>query len=178
LFIGLRQSRSRCREATAAAFALALLCAGTASPALAQVGAQVGAPAAAQDATDKRVQELIAQERDTYGPPPLPSTDAPRQGCDDSKTAEIVVCGRERVRNQRIPSTAESDPNSREAQHALNSGGARTPWVSNLPDCSVERCTRIGKAPPPIYIIDMKAIAEPPADSDADKIARGEMRAP
>jgi hypothetical protein len=166
LLIGLRQSKSRCRGATLPLFALALLFAATANP------------AAAQDATDKHVGEMITQERDTYGPPPPPSDDAKTEGCEDNKTAEIVVCGHERVRNQRIPSTADTDPNSSAARHGLNSGGARTPWVSDLPDCTVEKCHRIGKGPPRPYIIDLSKIPEAPAGSDADKIAKGEMRAP
>ncbi len=132
----------------------------------------------AQDATDARVGDMITQERDTYGPPPPPSTDEKTQGCGDDKISEIVVCGHERVRNQRIPSTADSDPNSAAARHGLNSGGARTPWVSGLPDCTVEKCHRFGKKPAPIYLIDLSKIPEAPPGSDADKIAKGEMRAP
>jgi hypothetical protein len=36
----------------------------------------------------------------------------------------------------------------------------------------------LGRQPRQLYIIDLKAIPEPPAGSDADRIAKGEMAAP
>ena len=39
-------------------------------------------------------------------------------------------------------------------------------------------CFTVGKVPPPIYYIDLSKIPLPPPGSDAEKIAKGEMRAP
>lgn len=88
----------------------------------------------------------------------------------DSK-GDIVVCGADRGEKWRVPSTTDSDPASREAQRT---GIARAPNVSNLPDCS-RGCIGFGKAPPRVYTIDLSKMPTAPADSDADKVARGEM---
>lgn len=89
-----------------------------------------------------------------------------------SEDGTIVVCGRDNGEDVRVPSTTDSDPSSKEAQ---NTGIPRAPNVSGLPDCS-RGCIGIGKAPPKVYIIDLKAIPEAPKDSDADKVAKGEIR--
>ena len=54
------------------------------------------------------------------------------------------------------------------------------PDVSGLPSCAgATMCAQhLGRKPRQLYIIDLKAIPEPPAGSDADKIAKGEMAAP
>ena len=83
---------------------------------------------------------------------------------------EIVVCGADHGEDVRVPSTADSDPDSREGQ---NNGIPQAPNVSGLPDCR-KGCMGFGKAPPRIYVIDLKSIPEAPKDSDADKVARGE----
>ncbi|HSQ94467.1 MAG TPA: hypothetical protein VLM18_00005, partial [Croceibacterium sp.] len=85
---------------------------------------------------------------------------------------EIVVCARnEDPATQYVPSnTDRGDPDD---------GVAHAPNVSSLPSCAgASMCSRIGKQPRQLYIIDLKAIPEPPAGSDADKIAKGEMAAP
>jgi len=46
-----------------------------------------------------------------------------------------------------------------------------------MPDCS-RGCLGFGSVPPPMYYFDITALPDPPPDSDADKIARGEIRAP
>lgn len=100
---------------------------------------------------------------------------APRKrdpACDSgSGKSEIVVCGADRGERWRVPSTTTSDPTSREAQ---NTGIARAPNVSALPDCS-RGCLHLGRAPGQVLTIDAKAIPKAPAGSDADRIARGEM---
>jgi len=93
-----------------------------------------------------------------------------------SPTGDIVVCAPDNDQF-RIKSTAEEDPNSRQA---LDDGRLHPPNVSGLPDCSPgskNGCIGIGRAPPPLYIIDLDAIPQAPAGSDADKVAKGEMRA-
>lgn len=139
--------------------------------------ARADAPDAASETVDRRVAEILAKAADAYAVAPASSASRCDAPAADPASNEIVVCSRNTTRDQRIDSSAESDPHSRAALHALASGGRHTPWVSNLPDCTVERCIRIGGAPPPIHLIDLAKIPEPPPGSDADKIARGEKRA-
>ncbi len=84
---------------------------------------------------------------------------------------DIVVCGADRGEQWRVPSTADSDPASREAQRT---GIARAPDVSALPGCS-RGCLGFGRAPRQVYAIDLSKMPAAPADSDADKVARGEL---
>jgi len=84
---------------------------------------------------------------------------------------EIVVCGSDHGEDVRVPSTADSDPDSREGQ---DTGIPQAPSVSGLPDCR-KHCIGMGKAPPRIYVIDLKSIPEAPKDSDAEKVAKGEI---
>jgi len=83
---------------------------------------------------------------------------------------DIVVCGADRGQQWRVPSTTDSDPTSRQA---MNTGIARAPNVSNLPDCS-RGCLHIGKKIPQVLTVDLTKIPKAPAGSDADLIARGE----
>ena len=93
------------------------------------------------------------------------------------KQGEITVCAPDEFR---IPSTADSDPNSREA---LNDGRLHTPDVAGAgifrgkatagSMCLVPPCP-----PEQPYLIDLSSIPEAPAGSDADRIAKGEIRAP
>lgn len=85
---------------------------------------------------------------------------------------EIVVCGADHGEDVRVPSTTDSDPDSKEAQ---DTGIPQAPSVSGLFDCKKSKCHGIGGAPPPVYIVDMKSIKEAPKGSDADKVANGEM---
>lgn len=113
-------------------------------------------------------EEAMAQARDAY----LPSTLRPRD-CGPSAEGEIVVCAPDDSRN-RIPSTTQSDPGSEQARDL---GDLRPPDLGP-PSCAGKPgCITGGWAPPPIYIIDLKAIPEAPAGSEADRIARGEKRA-
>ena len=84
---------------------------------------------------------------------------------------EIVVCGADHGEDVRVPSTADSDPDSREA---LDNGIPQAPNVSGLPDCR-RKCIGMGAAPPHVYVIDVRAIPEAPEDSDAQKVANGEI---
>jgi hypothetical protein len=95
------------------------------------------------------------------------------------RQGEITVCAPDED-EFRIPSTADSDPDS---AAALNDGRLHAPDVAGdgifkgkstmagmcmLPPCPPEQP----------YLIDLSTIPEAPAGSDADKIAKGEMRAP
>lgn len=95
-----------------------------------------------------------------------------REVCGEAQQGgEIVVCGADHGERWRVPSTADSDPESRQG---TNNGVPRAPSVSSLPDCR-HGCIGLGKAPPPLYIIDLRKMPEAPAGSDADRIAKGEL---
>lgn len=96
-----------------------------------------------------------------------------------SRTGEIVVCGPEED-SFRVKSTAESDPNSRQA---TRDGALHTPDVAGngifKGKATLGKMCLIGGCPPEAaYMIDLSSIPEAPAGSDADKIAKGELRAP
>ena len=117
---------------------------------------------------DRRVAERIEQSRAVYGVPDPRLRCRPKAGSD-----EIVVCV-DRGEDQQVDRGAP-DPNTLEGRRALNGGVPRAPQFDRgyCPECP-----HFGSVPPPVYYIDMKAIPEPPPGSDADKIAKGEMRAP
>jgi hypothetical protein len=100
---------------------------------------------------------------------------APRKvaPCPETSGDEIVVCAEhDDPAKQHVPSNTDSGDTYDGVPHAPN--------VSDLPDCATATfCAQhLGKQPRQLYIIDLKAIPEPPAGSDADKIAKGEMAAP
>ena len=137
---------------------------------LAAIGLGLAVPAAAQDATDAKVDAAIAATKQIYGPPP------PKRGCGAAASnGEIVVCAPDHGEDQRIPSTATSDPTSHEA---LYDGLPRAPQLDRGSCKGQAGCQAFGYAPPPIYYIDLKAIPEAPAGSDADLIAKGEKAEP
>ena len=134
------------------------------------MGPGLALPAAAQDATDVKVSEAIAATRQAYGPP------SPQRRCGVAAgNGEIVVCAPDRGEDQRIPSTSDSNPTSREA---LYDGLPRAPQLDRGSCKGQPGCQSFGYAPPPIYYIDLKALPEAPAGSDADLIARGEKAEP
>jgi len=140
----------------------------TASATSAEPGKSVGPPAPPAPASSE-----AAAPDGPVGPLNLLITSQRKKTCGGTAPdGTIVVCGRDNGEDVRVPSTTDSDPNSREAQ---NTGIPRAPNVSGLPDCS-RGCIGIGKAPPKVYIIDLKAIPEAPKGSDADKVAKGEIR--
>jgi hypothetical protein len=104
----------------------------------------------------------------TSAVPPKP------EPCPEATGDEIVVCAEpEDPAKQYVPSDTDSG--------VPDDGGVpRAPNVSGLPDCATALfCAQhLGAKPRQLYIIDLKAIPEPPPGSDADKIAKGEMAAP
>jgi hypothetical protein len=123
------------------------------------------APAAAQDATDRRVQQMIDRAKDAYTPPAKPAANP----CGESTSGEIVVCGRENGDRYRIQN--DSDSTDTGIPHADVGSHPPAGGVSAR-GCFLQKCPR------EVYLIDLSKIPEAPPDSDADKIARGEMRAP
>ena len=158
----------------------ALLCAASGSPLSAQPQANLQPQAKAQavkpgpaPAADPAAPSEAANVDPPVGSIDLTVTVPHRTRCGTtSPTGEIVVCGADHGEDVRVPSTADSDPNSREGQ---NTGIPQAPSVSGLPDCRKTKCHGFGRAPPMIYVIDLKSIPEAPKGSDADKVAKGEI---
>jgi hypothetical protein len=147
-----RKSRLRPSPALAAATLLA-------SPALAQSAEEL----------DARVAERIAAAGETYrAAPEQPACPGGAAGGEN----EIVVCGRDDSARWRVRSSRETDPLSRES---LRDGLPRAPQLDRGSCKGQPGCMVGGWVPPPVYYIDLKAIPEAPAGSDAEKVARGEM---
>ncbi len=127
-----------------------------------------GAGRAEPDPLDGRVGEMIEQARKTYG------VSDPRMRCRSRDGEEIVVCV-DRGEDLRVPSTAESDPNSREAQRVLNDGVPRAPQLDRGSCKGQPGCITGGWAPPPIYELDVSKLPQAPEGSDADLVAKGEL---
>ena len=126
--------------------------------------AEAGA-AAPTDSGQAQVNAEIAQRLLTAGQPKK----CEKAGPDGA----IVVCGgREANEKERLPLRDELD-----SARSTNDGLPRAPNVSGLRDCS-RGCVGFGSVPPPMYFFDITKLPEAPPDSDADKIARGEIRAP
>lgn len=123
------------------------------------------APAAPADSADADIDAQIAQRLLTAGQPKK----CEKAGPDGA----IVVCGgREANEKERLPLRGELD-----SARSTNDGLPRAPNVSGLRDCS-RGCIGFGSAPTPMYFFDITKLPEAPPDSDADRIARGEIRAP
>lgn len=135
------------------------------------------APAMAQTTTAPAESDRAIAERMMMGPL---TPDRSRSRCLRTvRQGEIVVCAPDEGQF-RVPSTAESDP---ESAQALNDGRLHAPDVAGagifkgkptmggmcmLPPCPPEAA----------YLIDLSSIPLAPAGSDADRIAKGELRAP
>lgn len=146
---------------------------------LAWVAALVAAPAPADPpvdpaAADRKAQDMIDTTKAVYGEAPGGSS------CAKADPDEIVVC-LDRPKDQRVPSTAQTDPNSRAARKALDGNIPSAPFVGSI------RCRKgadgvcrgnVGGTPVPAYYIDVAALPAAPEGSDADRIAKGEIPAP
>lgn len=102
----------------------------------------------------------------------LQSVLPPRCGVPAADGAIVVCGGRAASDKERLPLRGERD-----AARSTRDGMVRAPNVSGLRDCS-RGCIGLGSAPAPMYYFDIAALPAAPPDSDADKIARGEIRAP
>jgi hypothetical protein len=130
------------------------------------------APTRGQEAppTQARTAEaLIEHAREIYSVrrAELPPT------CPEATTSEIVVCRPyAEDDSQRLPSPTER----------ANASGERppdpvpdAPSVFGIPPCkSYMVCTSVGRAPPPIYIIDLDAIPEPLTPEEAALVRRAD----
>ena len=145
-----------------AAVTLAIAALGLAAPAGAQSEQAAEQPPTAE--------QLIATAREVYSidePEPEPKP------CAAATAAEIVVCQqRARVPDQRLPSPTER---AQAAGEMPPDPVPRAPDVFGLPPCrSYMVCTKIGRAPPPILIIDLEALPEPLSPEEAALVFRAE----
>ena len=92
--------------------------------------------------------------------------------CPTAPDGTIVVCARRRPPPRVDPpersTTTRPDPKA--------TAYGRSP-VPHLGGGVTTRACILQKCPKKLYFFDIKALPEAPPDSDADKIARGEMRA-
>lgn len=123
-------------------------------------------PNVAQTSGSMTAEEAMALAQERYA-------SVRRSSC-GGEPGEIVVCAR-RVGDQRVPSTAESDPSSRAARRANNNGVPRAPQLDRGSCKGQAGCNIGGWAPPPVYMVDLATLPEAPEGSDADKIAKGEL---
>ncbi|WP_423141071.1 hypothetical protein ACOYW6_09440 [Parablastomonas sp. CN1-191] len=101
--------------------------------------------------------------------------DSVSRRCRPSSGDEIVVCA-DRGEDQRVPPTSETDPNSRAAREVRDGDTLRPPQMDRGSCRGQPGCVIGGWAPPPVYYVDLDKIPKPPAGSDADKVAKGELR--
>lgn len=127
------------------------------------------AAAAASQAPAVTADQAMAVEKALVSPaPPRRTVDCPQ-----ASGREIVVCGRR-----------EEDPAKQYVPSDIDSGVPddlpQVPPVTMLPSCAAATvCAQhLGPKPRQLYIIDLKAIPEPPAGSDADRMAKGEIPTP
>jgi hypothetical protein len=136
------------------------------------------APAMAQDAGAVNEADRAVAERMMSSGGRLTRNRSRSDCLNSTRQGEIVVCAPDDGQF-RVPSTAESDPGS---DQALNDGQLHTPDVAGggifRGKATMGGGCILGSCPPQFYIIDLSTIPLAPAGSDADKIARGEMRAP
>ena len=125
---------------------------------------------AVPDATDRKVGEMLETARAAYG------VKDPRANCRPKVGEEIVVCA-DHGEDQRVPSTAETDPNSRAARRALD-GNIPTAPQMEYGHGYCASCQHFGSVPPPVYYVDVTKLPAAPAGSDAEAIANGEKAAP
>jgi hypothetical protein len=104
------------------------------------------------------------------------ASQAQLQECRDRADAgeisgEILVCRQLEDRGKSYATGTRSETQKRYAQETAFKNAPRTPDVSGLPNNG--RGIGIGGVPPPALIIDVEALPDAPAGSDADRIARG-----
>ena len=138
------------------------------------LGAAAPAGAQSEDASrasgePRTAEQFIETAREVYSVRERPEAVV----CPESVGNEIVVCATpDRPDDQALPSPTER------AQAAGERPPDRipdAPYVLGLPECGVEVvCHRMGKAPPPIYIIDLSAIPEALTPEEAALVFRAE----
>lgn len=94
--------------------------------------------------------------------------------CPPSADGTIIVCGRRKI-SPRLDPPESSTPTAQPDSKTIGLGSPPIPL--RAPSVTIRGCF-LQKCPKELYFIDVSALPKAPAGSDADKIARGEMRAP
>ena len=121
----------------------------------------------AESEIDRKVAERLTTQKAT--------TDLTNKRCalGNADATEIVVCAPRELHEHRYLGREQLDS----VQSTFN-GIPRAPNFAK-PSCKGQPgCFSFGKVPPPMIFIDVKALPEAPAGSDADLIARGEKAQP
>ncbi|MDP3858347.1 MAG: hypothetical protein Q8Q73_11380 [Stagnimonas sp.] len=123
----------------------------------------------AESELDRRVLERLATQKAT--------TDLRDKRCvlGQADASEIVVCAPRDPDKDRYPGREQLD-----SVQSTRDGIPRAPdFVPKYPGVVVARgCFIPPCAPPPMIFIDVKALPQAPAGSDADLIAKGEIAQP
>ena len=140
------------------------------SVALAVACLGAGSPLAAQSQQPTTAEQFIETARKVYA---VEDAEPEADPCAAPAGNEIVVCARrDKVPDQRLPSPTDR---AYAADELPPDRVPRAPYVLGLPECGVEvTCHRVGRAPPPIYIIDLKAIPEGLTEEEAALVSRAE----
>jgi hypothetical protein len=142
-----------------------------ASAAALLAGGSSGSDQDAADPAGTSAESMAARAKAAYGPL---APQRPKACGTQDKNGEIVVCAPDDGKQWRIPSTSDSDLTSRQA---TRTGVPRAPQLDRG-SCKGKGqlgCIGLGRAAPPVYMIDLSAIPPTPKDSDAEKVANGEM---
>ncbi|WP_243692584.1 MULTISPECIES: hypothetical protein [unclassified Novosphingobium] len=149
------------------------------APAIAQVntgGATTTSGAGSNTPSISDEDRAVAQKMMSQGGRITPES-ARKRCLREGRPGEIVVCAPDEEK-YRIPSTSQEDP---ESPQALNDGRLHPPDVAGngifRGKATMGGMCLVPPCPKTPYLIDLSSIPEAPAGSDADKIAKGEMRA-
>lgn len=131
-------------------------------------GVLFGTTSAAQapEEQPRTAEQFIETAREIY------SVQEPEaEACSAPVGNEIVVCRQvDRVPDQRLPSPTDR---ARAAREMPPDPIPEAPYVLGLPECGVEVvCHSMGRAPPPVYIIDLSKIPEPLSPEEAARVFR------
>lgn len=121
----------------------------------------------AESELDRKIAERLATQQAT--------TDLTDKRCalGQADATEIVVCAPRDREKDRYPGREQL-----ESVQSTRDGLPRAPNFAK-PSCKGQPgCLSFGKVPPPMVFIDVKALPQAPAGSDADLIAKGEMKQP
>lgn len=134
-----------------------------------QTDEQAEANAAERDFDDGRINILITVPRGEVN-------QAQAQECEDradagSISGEIVVCRQFGISGENYYSGSPEEARKRYAEETAFKGDPRAPNTFGIPDHG--NGIGFGSVPPPAIFIDLEALPEAPAGSDADRIARG-----
>lgn len=123
----------------------------------------------AESAADRRVQDLLSAQKAT--------TDLRDKRCrlGAADANEIVVCAPADPDKHRFPGreSLESVQSVRDGLPRAPDLAPKYPGVTVARGCFIPPCP-----PPPMIFIDVKALPEAPEGSDADRIAKGEIKGP